>query len=67
MVIFQLRKSFGYLEVNLSFQWMDIPNHISRQSFTLQVWCQEIKSIPEKEGGSIWMDKNVAQVVEFLG
>ena len=29
MVIIQL-VNFGYLEVNLSFQWMDIPNHISR-------------------------------------
>jgi hypothetical protein len=29
MVIFQL-VNFGYLEVNLSFHWMDIPNHILR-------------------------------------
>ena len=29
MVIIQL-VNFGYLEVNLSFQWTDIPNHISR-------------------------------------
>ena len=65
MVIFQHRKSFGYLEVNLSFQWMDIPNHISRQNFTLQVRCQELKSIPEKEASSISMDTIQCEKIEY--